>query len=188
MVEYFKVPCGLTDRISKPSSKKASSLAPISKVCSIFSGHLKWCFSSLFCQRQNPFLSQYKTLIIVRPRLQKTKKWPEKRARRRVSSTKIDRVLIALRMSVLPGARKTRKFAGKVIIATPKFAQLAQNLPRRPPYRSQGESDHLRGKAVGAGLRAKRTAIKSREGATRPRQACSKGGRFFFSNGESFLC
>ncbi len=154
MVEYFKASCGLTDRISKPSSKKASSLAPISKVCSIFSGHLKWCFSSLFCQRQNPFLSQYKTLTIVRPRLQKTKKCPERGFRRRVSSTKIDRVLIALRMSVLPGAKKTRKFAGKLIIATPKSAQLAQNLLRRIPCRSRYESDHLQGKAVNQGRMA----------------------------------
>ena len=146
------------------------------------------CLSSLFCQRQNPVLPQYKTLTIVLFRLQKTKKWPESGLRRRVSSTKIDRVLIALRMSVLPGARKTRKFAGKVIIATVKSAQLAQSLPSQIPYRFRYGSAHLQVKAAGPGLGAKMVTGKCLQCEAPPTQSYNQGYLFFFSNGESSLC
>ena len=141
--------------MSRPSSIKLNSLMPVSKVCSLFSGHLNRCFSSLFCQRQNPFLSQYKTLSIVRPRLQKTKRCPENGSRHSLSSTRIDRLLIALRISVLPGARKTRTFAGRFIISAPARGLHAQGLRRRIPCRSRRGSGPLQGKAAHGRMKKK---------------------------------
>ena len=128
MLLYFSSSKGLTVCMSNPSRMKLSSCAPISITSALFCGHLNRSFSSLFCQRQNPFRSQYKTLRIVRPRLQNTKRWPENRSSRRLLSTRIDRLFIAFRMSVVPGARKTRILDGRKIISVPIHGLHAQGL------------------------------------------------------------
>jgi hypothetical protein len=76
-------------------------------------------------------------LRIVRPWLQNTKRWPENGSRCRVASTRIERLLIAFRMFVLPGATKTRTLAGRNIISAPICERRAQGLRRRIPCRSQ---------------------------------------------------
>ena len=136
-------------RMSKPSRTKLSSLAPISMISSRFWGQLKRCFSSLFCQRQKPLRSQYNIFSILRPRLQNTKRWPENGSRRRVYSTRIDRLFIALRISVLPGARKTRTLAGKYIISAPACGRHARGLRDRILCRSRcGSVGQRQGKAA----------------------------------------
>ena len=136
-------------RISKPSRTKLSSVAPISMTSSRFCGHLKRCFSSLFCQRQKPLRSQYNIFTILFPRLQNTKRWPENGSRRRASSTRIDRLFIALRISVLPGARKTRMWDGKYIISAPIHVRHARGLRNRILCRSQcGSVGQRQGKAA----------------------------------------
>jgi hypothetical protein len=122
--------------MSSPSRIKLNSCAPISITSFLFRGHLNRCFSSLFCQRQNPFRSQYRILRIFCARLQNTKRWPENGSRRRVSSTRIERQFIALRMSVLPGARKTRICDGRKIISASTRGRHAQDLPIRILCRS----------------------------------------------------
>jgi hypothetical protein len=57
--------------------------------------------------------------------------------------------LIALRISVLPGARKTRTWAGTSIIHAPVPEPHSQGLPGRIPWPSQcGNVGPLQGKAV----------------------------------------
>lgn len=93
--------------MSRPSMSHMSSLRPILKTSLSASGHLKRCFSSRLCQRQKPFRSQYRIFMIFRRRLQNTNRCPENGSSSMLLSTRIDRPLIDLRISVLPSARYT---------------------------------------------------------------------------------
>ena len=170
--------------MSRPSSIKLNSRGPTSMVSFVFCGHLKRCFSSLFCQRQNPFRSQYNIFSIVLPRLQNTKRWPENGSRRRESSTRIDRLFIALRISVLPGARKTRTWDGRYIISAPVHGRHAQGLRNRILCRSRCDSVYqLQGKAVGRLTRLESSTVWAAP--TRPGQAHRCVLFFFSSTGSS---
>ena len=90
-----------------PSNSQASSLFPMAFISAFKSGHIKVCYSSFLCHKQNPFWSQYSILTILRFLLQKTKRWPEKGLSSKCSLTRMDNPLIDFLISVKPMARYT---------------------------------------------------------------------------------
>ena len=105
--EYCNCPCAPLCTSARPSRSHRSSRGLICITSSLVSDHLKRSRSSRFCQRQKPFLSQYKTFTVDRRLLQKTNTLPEKGSSSNLSCTRIERLFICLRMSVKPAARYT---------------------------------------------------------------------------------
>ena len=171
--------------MSSPSRIKLNSCAPISITSSLFCGHLNRCFSSLFCQRQNPFRSQYRIFSIACALLQNAKRWPENGSRRRVLSTRTERLFIAFRISVLPGAKKTRILEGRKIISAPIHARPALDHRNQIPCRFRSGSVGQRQGKVEDGIgRRERGKILSAAAPLRRAHCCAL---FSYSKTESCL-
>ena len=121
-VEYLRVSCAFIRHMSRPSSSHPNCLWSICITSRTLSGQVNLCFSSRFCHRQNPFLSQYKTLIMFRVRLQKTKRCPDRGFISKCSCTRMDRPLMDFLISVHPQHRYTG-FPSKRITVTSVYGR-----------------------------------------------------------------
>ncbi len=94
-------------------------------------GQTKRPLSRRLANRQNPWLSQYKTFTKSPRRPRNTNRWPENGSFSRTSWTRTASPGIPLRMSARPSARYTRRPVGTVIIVRPAPKPDAPSEPDR---------------------------------------------------------
>src|SRR5271157_1696859 len=101
--EYFTSACA--SLTSSPANNHSSCRPSSSITSAVFFGQRNRSRSNLFCHKQNPLRSQYRTLIRLRPLLLNAKYPPPNGSCPICCCASIESPLIALRKSVAPTAR-----------------------------------------------------------------------------------